>query len=88
VEKSTETVMETKAGHAHINRGVDVKYTAYARLPGCRSWTMVGRRDSESKAGVAKYLAVVMAAGEWREGKILMTADYYNPVVVMTMRNS
>ena len=65
----------------HVCRGTRRRYVAQVRQMGCRRWHTVGEYRSRSEAFVVA--AEKLNSTGWKRGRVLLTADYYDPVVVM-----
>ena len=69
----------------YISRGVNVRYFARVRLPGHRKWQLIGG-FTKSRDKAFSTLAKHFVSTQWKRGEVLMTADYYDPIVVVEMR--
>lgn len=69
----------------NICRGTNVRYTARVRLPYQRNWQMLMVRQSLNLA-LADLAREMGCWSRYTRGDVIMTADYYDPVVVMEMR--
>jgi len=67
----------------HICRGTNREYTAQVRSAGMRRWSTV--YETRSYALAVKKMAAAFAAHGYKRGRVLLTADYYDPIVVTEM---
>lgn len=67
----------------YISRGVNRRYIAQVRSSGMRRWSTVYETRS-FKLAVNK-MADKFARHGYKHGRVLMTADYYDPLVVTEM---
>lgn len=68
----------------HICSGVHQRFYGQVRLPGHRRWQKVaGARMSLARA--IRDMARAFAAGTYKRGRVIMTADYYDPLVIVEM---
>lgn len=67
----------------HICRGVNRRYVTQVRQARYRRWTTVSTSLSYKHAVLA--MARTFAKGSYKRGRVLLTADYYDPVVIVEM---
>jgi hypothetical protein len=72
------------SGKVNICAGVNRKFSAYGKYRGCRTWHLIG--ESRSEAAVVRSLTAAMLAWRYREGKLVITEDDYEPTVILTVR--
>lgn len=68
----------------HINRPSSTRYVARVRQAGHRKWTVVGdsyQTQGEAVLGLAERFRYTM----WKRGEVLITADCYDPTVIVKM---
>jgi hypothetical protein len=68
----------------HICRGVNRRFYAQVRLLGYRKWTT--KLESEDYRMAVIAMATAFCDGNYRRGRVIMTADYYDPIVVAEMQ--
>jgi hypothetical protein len=68
----------------HICRGVNRRFYAQVRMAGARRWQTVGKHLLAEPA--IMRMAKSFAAGSYKRGRVIMTADYYEPVEIAEMR--
>ena len=68
----------------HINRPSSTRFLARVRYPGCRRYMIVGK-PTKSLAAATVRMARKFAEGKYKRGDVIMTADWYDPEVVITM---
>ena len=68
----------------HICRGVNRAFISQTRMTGHRKWTTVCRASDDYDKAVMSMAAAFCSSGAKR-GRVLMTADYYDPVVIVEM---
>jgi hypothetical protein len=68
----------------HINRPSSTRYRARVRMSGCRKWRLLpGEHKRLDRA--AAQLARVFSEGRYKRGEVLLTADYYDPRILIEM---
>ena len=69
----------------HICRGVNLRYFIRTRAAGLRRWTVLETRFRSSERAIDAMARAVR--GKYRmRGEVLLTADYYDPCVVASIR--
>ena len=66
----------------HICRGVNRRFSAYARLHGYKLWTKVGRERRSMKSAAEDMLRAFLKSRSYKRAAVMMVADYYDPVIV------
>lgn len=64
----------------YISRGVNRQYTAQVRSPGMRRWSTV--YETRSYRMAVEKMADKFARHGYKRGRVLLTADYYEPIIV------
>lgn len=67
-----------------VFRGVNRRFFAQVRWAGARRWRTVGKHAT-SGAAILR-MAKHFVAGSYKHGRVIMTADYYEPVEIAEMR--
>jgi hypothetical protein len=84
VERCHERGAEGRmTGDIHVCRGVNRHYIAQTRQAGYRRWSTVVQ--SEDYQGAVMAMAQAFCSRNAKRGRVLMTADYYDPIVVAEM---
>ena len=68
----------------HINRPSSTRFSAFVRDRGCRKFRVVSR-PKKSYVNCAALLARVMTRSGSKEGYVCLTADYYDPSILLKM---
>lgn len=68
----------------HINRGVNRRYWLQTRERGCRRWIPSPFRRSYA-AALRDLISVINAGRTFKRARILMAADYYDPISLLDM---
>jgi len=72
-------VSETRV---HICRGVNPRYAAMVRSPGCRNYRLVGTW-TRSKRRAHMALMRAMLDAQWKRGVLLWKTDWYDPEPIL-----
>lgn len=64
-----------------ICRGVNVQYRARARWPGYHRYQLIGKPTRSYKVALRR-MADAFATGKYKRADVLMSADYYDPVML------
>ena len=67
----------------HICRGVNRRYVAQIRPTGCRRWITIGEHKNKPRA--IRRMAHSFAEGNYKRGRVLLTADYCEPEILVEM---
>lgn len=68
----------------HINRPSSTRFYGQVRQPGHRLWVKVGPARLSMKDAMQDAVREFFKnKGYWKRGRVIMTADYYDPTVVM-----
>jgi hypothetical protein len=73
------------SGKVNICAGVNRRFAAYVKWRGSRKWELIGR-ESRSQSATARRLINAMTAWRYRTGKLVLMSDWYDPVVLLTVR--
>lgn len=65
----------------HICQGVNVRYRARARWPGYRRYRLIGKATKSYRVALRR-MADAFATGKYHRADVLMSADYYDPVML------
>jgi hypothetical protein len=65
----------------YIHRPSSTRFVARVRRPGCRNYQLVGK-ETRSYATAILRMSREFAKRDYQRGDVIMTADYYDPVVL------
>lgn len=68
--------------YIHINRPSSTRFIARVRRHGCRKYEIVSPAYRSSKRA-AMAMMRAFTGGDYKRGDVIMTADYYDPIVVV-----
>lgn len=68
----------------HINRPSSTRYQARVRLPGHRKYKVIGNPQMELEKALF-IMAREFTKDIYKRGDVIVTADYYDPSVVVEM---
>lgn len=71
-------------GDVHIYVATGTRFTAQVRRHGCRKWESVGP-DRKAHETAIKDMTRAFCAGRYKRGRVLLVADWYDPVVITEM---
>ena len=71
-------------GDVHINIPTSSRFIARVRRVGCRKYILVGKPQKYLDRAI-KIMAASFAEGSYKRGDVILTADYYDPVVLVEM---
>lgn len=67
--------------HVHICRGTNVRYVGRVRRPGARRYTQVGKQWTSYEKAFRSMTREFLKGG-YKRGDVIMTADWYEPVIL------
>lgn len=70
----------------NVCRGVNVKFYVQVRPFAVRKWEQVGRPTKSYRAAVKRMAKKLINSGYYVHGRVIMVADYYEPVTIGTMQ--
>lgn len=62
--------------------GSGVRYVPRVRWPGMRRYEVIGKPTTSYQAAVMRMARTFASNRNYKRGDVLMTADYYDPVMV------
>lgn len=65
----------------HINRPSSSRYQPRARGPGCRKYVLLGKPTKTKESALLRVVRA-MSQYSYKRGDVVLTADYYEPLVV------
>lgn len=66
----------------HLHRPSETRYVAQTRRRGCRKWTTLGSPFLKQE-NAAVSMTYAMIHKKAHRGRVILTADWYEPTVVM-----
>ena len=68
----------------HINRPSSTRFIPQIRFYGCRNWITVGPERRDYRRAIMD-MAKNFASGNYKRGRVLCVADYYDPTIIVEM---